>query len=260
MKSHSRVMLYLTLFVLLLPHTLLASPTEHRVRHRPTAVDDRLTRQNVFDTLPLRPSPMVMVPLPLEESINKDLDPDSDHLDEIKLLNQMGLDFDSHYMSVSAPLEMKTRPKGELEYSFKKGERPRGPMPDDFAMLDSRSIKLSEDGPEIKMRASKKTRRKLQKFLWAYSYCPVRYTWQELSVRFWPRYIKMGACENKRSCSVPAGMTCQPSKLIYVRLLRFYCAVRGSRKSCQWVKIKYPILSECSCSCQPYSNSDDNYT
>lgn len=256
--SHSRIKpLYLTLLVLL-PH-IYASPTpvENQVRHRQT---DRLPRESILDSLPLKPSPVIMVPLTLQETVDKDLDPGPADLDEITLLDKMGSDFDSYYMSISAPLEMKIKPHGELEYSFKKGERPRGPMPEDFTVLDNRYIKLSEDGPEIKIRASKKTRRKLQKFLWAYSYCPVRYMWRELSKRFWPRYIKLGACENKRSCSMPAGMTCQPSKLKYVTLLRFYCPVRGSRKSCQWIKIDYPILSECSCGCQPVNNSADYHT
>ena len=197
---------------------------------------------------------MVMIPFDLHETVNKELDPDSSDLDEVSLLDRMGADYDRQFMSISQPSDMKTNPNGTLEYKFKKGQRPLGDMPPSLDVFEHRSIKLSDDGPEIKLRASRKTRRKLQKFLWAYSYCPVRYKWKELSTRFWPRWIKVGSCENRRSCSIPAGMQCQPSKMMNITLLRFYCPSLGAKRTCQWIKIQYPILEECSCGCQTYAS------
>lgn len=244
-------LLYLWILVIL-PQYYTASI--HKRRHKQT----QQPADYIPNSLPLKPS-LVMVPLDLQETPNKDLDPDLETLDVKELLDKMSSDYDNQYMSYTLPREMLANPNGTLEYEFKNGQRPRGPMPADFQMLEHRSMKLSEDGPEIKLRASLKTRRKLQKFLWAYSYCPVRYKWKELSSRFWPRYIRTGACESKRSCSIPSGMTCQPSKISHIKLLRYYCPY-SYKKSCTWIKIEYPILTECSCGCQQYSSDSDYRT
>ncbi|XP_067949258.1 noggin-2-like [Watersipora subatra] len=224
-----------------------SEPTRNTRRHSKGS-----RKETVYESLPLQPS-MVMVPLDLQESVNPDLDPDVENLDNFHLLDIMGEDYDSKYMSLRKPSEMDSNPDGKLLYQFTKDQLPRGDMPAEIEALSGKTIELSEGGPELKIKFSRKARRKIQKFFWSYSYCPVRYRWKELSIRFWPRWIKEGECENKRSCSIPAGMKCQPSKIQNISILRYYCPFSGT---CEWIKIQYPILAQCSCGCQQYSDSD----
>ena len=217
--------------------------------------DKTNTRNNKQDwtpfpqNMPLRPSP-VMIPLDIRESKNKDLDPDLDKLDEYELLTMLGSDYDRQFMSLRQPLDMIINPNGTLHYQFKKDQTPsEGEMPSEIEALSGKEILLSKGGPSLKIKFKKRTKSKIQKFLWAYSYCPVRYKWKTLSIRFWPRWIKTGTCDNQRSCSIPAGMNCQPTKMRNIRILRYYCPIRGSKSSCQWIKFEYPILDKCTCMC-----------
>lgn len=199
---------------------------------------------------PLKPSP-VMIPLDIEERPDKDLDPDVDSLDEYELLTLLDKDYDRQFMSLRQPLDMILNPNGTLHYQFKKDKTPSDTsMPPEIQALAGKEIKLSRDGPALRIKFSKKKKAKFQRFLWAYSYCPVRYKWKKLSVRFWPRWIKTGECDNQRSCSIPAGMTCQPTKMKNIRILRYYCPIPGSKRSCQWIKFEYPILEKCTCMCE----------
>ena len=87
----------------------------------------------------------------------------------------------------------------------------------------------------------------LQLLLWRRSYCPVEYKWMDLGKYVWPRYMKVGYCP-KKSCSIPVGMTCQPSKQDEkVRLLLWFCS--RSRK-CSWKIYSESITTECKCQCQ----------
>ncbi|XP_010851231.1 PREDICTED: noggin [Bison bison bison] len=123
-------------------------------------------------------------------------------------------------------------------------QRPSGAMPSEIKALE-----FSEGlAPGKKQRLSKKLRRKLQMWLWSQTFCPVLYAWNDLGSRFWPRYVKVGSCFSKRSCSVPEGMVCKPSKSVHLTVLRWRCQRRGGQR-CGWIPIQYPIISECKCSC-----------
>ncbi|ELR49096.1 Noggin, partial [Bos mutus] len=112
-----------------------------------------------------------------------------------------------------------------------------------------KALEFSEGlAPGKKQRLSKKLRRKLQMWLWSQTFCPVLYAWNDLGSRFWPRYVKVGSCFSKRSCSVPEGMVCKPSKSVHLTVLRWRCQRRGGQR-CGWIPIQYPIISECKCSC-----------
>ncbi|EHB11121.1 Noggin [Heterocephalus glaber] len=80
-------------------------------------------------------------------------------------------------------------------------------------------------------------------WLWSQTFCPVLYAWNDLGSRFWPRYVKVGSCFSKRSCSVPEGMLCKPSKSVHLTVLRWRCQRRGGQR-CGWIPIQYPIISE----------------
>lgn len=74
-------------------------------------------------------------------------------------------------------------------------------------------------GSKLRTRLSPKLKRKLIQFLWAYTACPILQKWRDLGIRFWPRWLKEGHCESKRSCSIPPSMTCSPSEAEYKVLL-----------------------------------------
>lgn len=59
------------------------------------------------------------------------------------------------------------------------------------------------------------------------SSCPVEYTWKDLGPTFWPRWIRDGAClERKGTCSFPIGMHCVPAETTTVHVLRWQCRDR----------------------------------
>lgn len=57
------------------------------------------------------------------------------------------------------------------------------------------------------------------------SSCPVEYGWVDLGKSFWPRWIKQGRCGRSEtmSCSWPPGMSCMPSSIRVLNLLRWHC-------------------------------------
>ncbi|KAI4878928.1 hypothetical protein NFI96_002657 [Prochilodus magdalenae] len=142
----------------------------------------------------------------LKEDPDPVLDPKERDLNETELRALLGAHFDAHFMAVSAPEDKRTGGGGggveEAEVAGSETEasrlRPPGPMPRDIRTLDF-------ELPGWK-KPSKKMRRRLQLWLWSYTFCPVVYAWQDLGSRFWPRYVKVGSCASKRSCSVPEGM------------------------------------------------------
>lgn len=55
--------------------------------------------------------------------------------------------------------------------------------------------------------------------------CSVEYVWSDLGKSFWPRWIKKGRCgrTDTMSCSWPPGMSCVPSSIRVLNLLRWHC-------------------------------------
>lgn len=186
----------------------------------------------------LRPSPSEHLPVPdLKEDPDPEYDPREQDLAERTLRKKLGSNFDPNYMSITHPwlvnLSTPEPPK-----------RLPGPMPIEIKKLD-----LSETPYGRRVKVGKKARRKFLQWLWTYTYCPVVYTWKDLGVRFWPRYIKEGNCFNERSCSFPEGMFCKPVKSITKTFLRWYCQGFLKQKYCTWIPVQYPVISECKCSC-----------
>ena len=150
--------------------------------------------------------------------------------------------YDSRFHSQVKPLDYILRPNGTLVYRFKHG-KPTGRMPREFRKLQ---FHIPERRTSIHIK-SKRARRKLKEFLWAYSYCPVLYRWRNLGPRFWPRWIKEGSCYSERSCSYPAGMTCQSKGKVLKEMLYWHCS--NNPNHCNWIVFQYPIVTECTCSC-----------
>ncbi|KAM6897061.1 noggin-2 [Xenentodon cancila] len=188
--------------------------------------------------LRLRPSPSDHLPVPdLREDPDPEYDPREPDLVERTLRKRLGSNFDPYFMSISSPMLVNlSAPEVQVKL--------QGPMPNELKNLD---LTTTPYGKRLKM--GKKARRKFLQLLWAYTYCPVVYTWKDLGVRFWPRYMKEGNCFSGSSCSFPQGMSCKPTKSINKVFLRWYCQGFSKPKYCTWIQVQYPIISECKCSC-----------
>lgn len=188
--------------------------------------------------LRLRPSPSDHLPVPdLKEDPDPEYDPREQDLAERTLRKKLGSNFDPNFMSISPPMLV------NLSASDNQVKL-QGPMPNEIKKLD-----LTETPYGKRVKVGKKARRKFLQWLWTYTHCPVVYTWKDLGVRFWPRYIKEGNCFSERSCSFPEGMSCKPVKSINKIFLRWYCQGFLRQKYCTWIQVQYPIISECKCSC-----------
>ena len=133
---------------------------------------------------------------------------------------------------------------------------------------------------------SGETRELFRLWLLRHGSCPVTYTWQDLGVLFWPRWIRRGHCDETQglSCSWPPGMSCVPAESTMVKILRWNCRKkkrkgkkrktkidnrvtnekvdtverqskprgrkrRYRRMKCKWLKVSFPVVDECFCSC-----------
>ncbi|XP_026536505.1 noggin-2-like [Notechis scutatus] len=190
--------------------------------------------------LRLRPSPSDNLPIKdIIEHPDPEYDPKEQDLDDRTLRKKLGSHFDPNFMSVAA-LAHGNLSHLEPLHKFKG----QGALPSELKKLD-----LAETPYRTKVKIGKKARRKFLQWLWAYTYCPVMYTWKDLGSRFWPRYIKEGNCLAERSCSFPEGMSCKPIKSVTKTFLRWYCQGWSKQKYCTWIPVQYPIISECKCSC-----------
>ena len=190
----------------------------------------------------IRPIPSDKLPVdPPKEDPDPALDPKEKDLNETELRSALGSHLDTHFMSVSPPEDKSAgnEDANDPELRLKLS----GAMPKEIRALEF------EVQHGKKQKPSKKLRRRLQLWLWSYALCPVVYAWNDLGSRYWPRYMKMGSCYNKRSCSVPEGMVCKPAKATYLTILRWLCLQKKGGLKCFWIPVQYPVLSECKCSC-----------
>ena len=218
-------------------------------------VDEQLYKMQYRARLPLkhldrkirpgtRPKPSEELPVrPPKYPTDKSVIPAVKDLDPVLLRDILGKHYDPIFMSTVRPLEALLHPNGTLVYNFKQGRSfRRRHMPTDFKNIFSANF---FDSRRLRSSISKHARRKVQRYLWAFSYCPVLYKWRDLGVRFWPRWIREGNCYNRRSCSVPAGMSCKVSDSTTKTLLWWHCR----KPKCKWILIRYPIITSCSCKC-----------
>ncbi|CAL8271067.1 unnamed protein product [Lota lota] len=188
----------------------------------------------------LRPIPSDSLPLVgLKEDPDPVFDPREKDLNETELRSALG-DFDSRFLSVSPPEDKFT---GNEELDDYEIQKPSGVMPKEIKAMDF-DVQFGK-----KQKPSKKLKRRLQQWLWAYSFCPVMYTWNDLGSRFWPRFVRVGSCLSKRSCSVPEGMVCKPADSTHLTVLRWRCVQRKGGLKCAWIPVQYPIITECKCAC-----------
>lgn len=190
----------------------------------------------------LRPVPSDALPVPdIREDPDPVFDPKEKDLNETELRAALGSLFDPLFMSVAPPEERNTA--GEDASDADTRQKLLAAMPKEMRALDF------EAQPGRKQKTSRRLRRRLQQWLWSYAFCPVLYAWNDLGARFWPRYLKVGGCYSKRSCSVPEGMLCRPARSTYFTILRWRCLQKRGLLKCAWIPVQYPVISECKCSC-----------
>lgn len=219
-----------------------------KLRLRPTPDDD-------VDGLPV-------LPLDVGTGSDRQLGPTSRDLEPRSLTALLGEEFDIEFMAITRPADSLAHPNGTYLYDatdFSRGFAVRPPRLRGFRIPGSPD---SVGRVAIKGRAA---RRRAQRYLAAYSHCPVFVRWRDLGRRFWPRWIREGSCrgdQRARSCSVPPGMTCRPYRSATKTVLWWHCRTssRGrpgqasssslsSAPACGWIPIKYPIITACKCSC-----------
>ncbi|CAL1542687.1 unnamed protein product, partial [Lymnaea stagnalis] len=154
----------------------------------------------------------------------------------------LGHAYDKEYMSHTDP----TRAPAQKSFPTLVNGRTKGQRPSYLKLV--RRARL-QDGSRLRLHVSKKSIRKIENYIWAVTSCPVMHTWKNLGRRFWPQWIKEGRCSKKISCSIPSGMHCNPSATTYKTILRWQCQDFVRKTQCDWIHIKYPVITACACSC-----------
>lgn len=192
------------------------------------------------------------------------------HTDPEHLRELLGGYFDSQWMSVDEPSQKEAAPhvnyiisSDSLQHQELGKHLQELNLTHEF--LEGGGEKLSQDRHSIAV---------IEKWLLRKATCPVVYAWEDVGPMFWPRWIKRGECLNKRgTCSWPPGMYCVPTGTSTLHLLRWQCRLpkgKGRRRPnkqnpkkdwkkqtdpnqlnlrCHWIRIPYPITSECACTC-----------
>ncbi|XP_037069663.1 noggin-2-like [Pollicipes pollicipes] len=190
--------------------------------------------------------------LDLIESKSSRYDPSPSDLDIGRLTMKLGRFLDSEYMSIDMPNSLRrgVNVTWQLPFKVKKNGHLRtvGRIPASLRRLRLDQLTLP-DGSRQPVRLTRRLRRKMLKYLHMYTHCAVRYRWKDLGVRFWPRWLRTGHCDTTRSCSIPAGMTCQPARSRHLTLLRWHCQDWRRSRHCKWLRVQYPVVSKCQCSC-----------
>ncbi|BET03177.1 Noggin [Nesidiocoris tenuis] len=191
----------------------------------------------------LRPGSPVGGLLPdLIEPFDPSMDPKPSDLNATFLASKLGQALDLDFSSIAKPSKNVVTSYFPFRRNRKGRLVPVGDMPKHVRELELGYVRLG-DGTKLKTRVPSRLRKKLRQLLWALTACPVGYRWRDMGLRFWPRWLKEGYCP-ATTCSVPAGMKCRPSAREHKYLLRWHC-----RKSCTWIKVQYPVVTDCACAC-----------
>uniref|UniRef100_A0A0A9W9Y9 Noggin n=1 Tax=Lygus hesperus TaxID=30085 RepID=A0A0A9W9Y9_LYGHE len=178
----------------------------------------------------------------LIETIDPSSDPKPTDLNVTLLSAKLGPALDMEYSSITKP----TKNMLTSYFPFRRNRKgrlvPVGTMPKHVREVELGYVRLG-DGTKVKTRVPSRLRKKLRQLLWALTACPVGHRWRDLGSRFWPRWLKEGYCP-ATTCSIPAGMKCRPSATEHKYLLRWHC-----RKTCTWIKVQYPVVTDCVCAC-----------
>ena len=197
-----------------------------------------------------RPAPSDKLPVQgLIENPSSVFDPPESALNHRKLRKMLGKDFDSEFMGIGRPIIAVFQPNGTVEMKKRKG-RPKEKRPRYIEEVGS-PVRYGSQMRLPGLNVNRRTKKTIRKYIWNYTHCPIVYVWKDLGVRFWPQWIKEGHCYNGRSCSIPPGMSCRPTGSETRTIFRWHCPLnkKGQITKCRWIRIHYPIITKCSCSC-----------
>ncbi|XP_054711400.1 noggin-like [Uloborus diversus] len=205
------------------------------------------------DKIGRRPSASQMLPvLELMEPKSSLYDPLPEDTNSEKLRLILGKFFDSQVMSESEPEAYSLYPNGTVRLKLKKTRSgyliPQGQPPRHIQRLHLQSLKMG-DGKKTNLKLGKKAKRRFRDLLWLQSHCPLLQKWKDMGPRFWPRWFRENSCAPRPTCSFPRGMVCQPHKSTDKVLLRWHCQNWEEKKNCDWLKVQYPLVTECRCGC-----------
>ncbi len=192
----------------------------------------------------MRPSPSDILPVePFNFPLDHNSIPPLVEMDSRELKKLLGKGFNPEFMSITEPREVQVMPNGSLDYTPGTGKK-GFPIRHMDAELKSLTVRIPGRKKKLKIRGER-TKKRVLRFLSAYSFCPVQYQWKKMGERFWPPWLKEGSCYQGRSCSIPPGMTCRPETSTTLSILWWHC----KRKRCNWIQIQYPIITSCTCVC-----------
>ncbi|KAG8197162.1 hypothetical protein JTE90_011322 [Oedothorax gibbosus] len=200
-----------------------------------------------------RPDPSSVLPvLDLLEPRGDLYDPRPEDTDEARLRSILGRSFDPKVMSIRQPTAFLTHPNGTVQLGLRKtwsgGMVPLGVPPKFIKRLKLQGVRMG-DGKRIDIKMGNKMRRRFRDLLWLQSHCPLLQKWKDLGPRFWPRWFLENSCALRATCSFPRGMVCRPHKSLNKILLRWHCQNWESKKNCNWLRVQYPLVTECQCGC-----------
>lgn len=174
------------------------------------------------------------------------VDPDAKDLNETRLLQQLGQNFDSFFMSVKPPTG--SRKAVSMALSMRSAS-----IKEEDVSMPKMPWRIRQLQFEIKRRGNGRGRvlghrasTKLRQWLWELSHCPINYSWVDYSAKVFPRYIRYGKCVEK-PCSFPAGLTCRPRSTRTLRLLIWICP---QNSSCSWHPFSFKVYESCECGCK----------
>ena len=147
--------------------------------------------------------------------------------------------FDPRYMSITKPKENATE-----EQTFSRREI--------FARMPAELKNLHFTVPGSDRELGGRASRKLRLWLWNLSSCTVLPLWKDFGPTIWPRYVNIGQCQVKKTCSYPKGMGCKPVKYKRIYTLFWVCSEQFRKRNgtpCIWVPYPTDVIEECKCSC-----------
>lgn len=185
--------------------------------------------------------------------------PQGKQLKEKRLRRRLGNDFDKFWMSVDEPAEESE------DISVIGPNYVRLQILQDIENF-TKSYKFQIENTTDIVDETVSFFRKMM----SYGSCKVNYKWEDLSILFWPRWVKQGSCNTEVSCSFPSGMYCSAAKSKVIKLLKWTCKRKrkGSKRQkkknkpedrqkknrfpgvkCRWKKVPFPVTAECICTC-----------
>lgn len=193
------------------------------------------TRPNINNLLPLLK--LLQAPSPVER-------------DNKELIDKLGDEYNPHFTSIDEPDAMKARdPSLHLDEATIHEHLKNHPLMGD-ELKHMKFFAKKSNGK--KKEYGKRITHKFRHWLWSLSRCPVRYRWYDLGANIFPRFIKVGQCSKKKTCSFPAGMKCQMKSWKEITVLIYTCIkeMNSVAAGCQWRAMKISILTECQCGCK----------